>query len=92
MFKKQVFDPSTQLNQAKVHMANLEWYKKVAKDNKIGYYDSYKNESHTSDLDVVIHMKTLTCYWEELENEVEKRPQTVGASLQTGWLFGGTNY
>ena len=92
LFKKQVFDPSMKLNKVKVHMANLEWYKKVAKDNKIGYYDSYKNESHTSDLDVVIHMKTLTCYWEELVNEVEKRPQTVGASLRTGWLFGGTNY
>ncbi|KAK7859612.1 senescence-associated carboxylesterase 101 [Quercus suber] len=92
LFKKQVFDPSMKLNKVKVHMANLEWYKKVAKDNKIGYYDSYKNESHTSDLDVVIHTKTLTCYWEELVNEVEKRPQTVGASLRTGWLFGGTNY
>ena len=48
--KKQVFDPSSQLNKVKVHMANLEWYKKVAKDNKIGYYDSYKNVSHMSDL------------------------------------------
>ena len=92
LFKKQVFDPSTQLNQVKVHMTNLEWYKKVAKDNKIGYYDSYKNVSHMSDLDVVKDMKTLTCYWEELVNEAEKRPQTVGASLQTRWLFGGTNY
>ncbi|KAK4603820.1 hypothetical protein RGQ29_012366 [Quercus rubra] len=90
--KKQVFDPSTRLNQVKVHMANLEWYKKVAKDNKIGYYDSYKNVSHTSDLHVVKEMKTLTCYWEELVNEAEKRPQTVGASLRTRWLFGGTNY
>ncbi|KAL0014240.1 hypothetical protein SO802_001309 [Lithocarpus litseifolius] len=92
LFKKQVFDPSTQLNQVKIHMANLEWYKKVAKDNKIGYYDSYKNVSHTSDLDVVKDMKILTCYWEELVNEAEKRPQTVGASLRTRWLFGGTNY
>ncbi|KAM4124983.1 hypothetical protein ACB094_01G274100 [Castanea mollissima] len=90
--KKQVFDPSTKLNQVKVHMANLEWYKKVAKDKKIGYYDSYKNVSHTSDLDVIKDMKTLTCYWEELVNEAEKRPQTVGASLRTRWLFGGTNY
>ncbi|KAL4653572.1 hypothetical protein ACB092_01G313900 [Castanea dentata] len=90
--KKQVFDPSTELNQVKVHMANLEWYKKVAKDKKIGYYDSYKNVSHTRDLDVIKDMKTLTCYWEELVNEAEKRPQTVGASLRTRWLFGGTNY
>ena len=92
LFKKKVFDPSTQLNKVKVHMANLEWYKKVAKDKKIGYYDSYKNVSHTSDLDVVKDMKTLTCYWEELVDEAEKRPQTVGASLRTRWLFGGTNY
>ncbi|XP_030954040.1 senescence-associated carboxylesterase 101-like isoform X2 [Quercus lobata] len=92
LFKKQVFDPSMQLNKVKVHMAKLEWYKKVAKDKKIGYYDSYKNVSHTSDLDVVKDMKTLTCYWEELVDEAEKRPQTVGASLRTRWLFGGTNY
>ena len=36
--------------------------------------------------------KSLTCYWEEMVDQAEKRPQTVGASLRTRSLFGGTNY
>uniref|UniRef100_A0A2N9HVG9 HAT C-terminal dimerisation domain-containing protein n=1 Tax=Fagus sylvatica TaxID=28930 RepID=A0A2N9HVG9_FAGSY len=90
--KKQVFDPSKELNDMKVRMAYLEWYRKLSKDNKIGYYDNYKNASHTSDLEITKHMKALTCYWEQIVDEAEKRPQTVGTSLRTRWLFAGTNY
>ena len=31
-------------------------------------------------------------YWEEMVDQVEKRPRTVGASLRTCSLFEGTNY
>jgi hypothetical protein len=37
-------------------------------------------------------MKALTCYWEKVVDEAEKRPQTIGATLRTRWLFAGTNY
>ncbi|KAG6619207.1 hypothetical protein I3842_Q102600 [Carya illinoinensis] len=90
--KAQVFDPSKELNKMKINMAQLEWYKKTSKDSGIGYYDSYKNESFTSDQDVKKFKKTLTLYWEELVDEVEKKPQKEGASFRTRWLFAGTNY
>ena len=91
MLKRQVFNPSTELNDMKIRMAYLEWYKKWSKDNKNGYYDNYKNASHTSDLEITKHMKALACYWEQIVDEPEKRPH-VGASLCSRWHFAGTNY
>ena len=90
--KKQVFDPSKELNDMKVLLAYQEWYKKWSKNNKNGYYDNYKNPSRTSDFDITKHMKALTCYWEKVVDEAKKRPQTIGATLRTRWLFAGTNY
>ncbi|KAB1223059.1 hypothetical protein CJ030_MR2G022338 [Morella rubra] len=92
IWKRQVFDPSKKLNDMKINMARLEWYKKLSKDKGTGYYDSYKNETNTSDLDVVKYKRILTCYWEELVAEVDKKPQKEGATFRTRWLFGGTNY
>nr|XP_023895082.1 senescence-associated carboxylesterase 101-like isoform X2 [Quercus suber]POE57794.1 senescence-associated carboxylesterase 101 [Quercus suber] len=89
---KQAFDPTKGLNEIKVYMAYLEQYKKVSKDDRIGYYDRYKNIIDTSNIDLVKHKKILTLYWEEMVDQAEKRPQTVGASLRTRSLFGGTNY
>ena len=41
ILNKQAFDPTRVLNEIKVFMAYLEQYKKVSKDNRIGYYDRY---------------------------------------------------
>ena len=92
ILNKQAFDPTKGLNEIKVYMAYLEQYKKVSKDEKAGYYDRYKNVTDTSNINLVKHKKILTCYWEEMVDQAEKRPQTVGASLRTRSLFGGTNY
>ncbi|KAB1223083.1 hypothetical protein CJ030_MR2G022314 [Morella rubra] len=92
IWKRQIFDPSKKLNDMKINMAQLEWYKKLSKDKGTGYYDSYKNETNTGDLDVVKYKRILTCYWEELVAEVDKKPQKEGATFRTRWLFGGTNY
>ena len=90
--KAQVFDPSKKLNDRKVHMTHLEWYKKESKNIKIGYYDSYKNGIHRRDIDVVNHKKILTLYWKEMVDEAEKKPQKEGASFRTKSLYAGTNY
>ena len=92
ILNKQAFDPTKGLNEIKVYMAYLEQYKKVSKDDRVGYYDRYKNVINTSNIDLVKHKKILTCYWEEMVDQAEKRPQTVSASLRTRSLFGGTNY
>ncbi|KAL4601098.1 hypothetical protein ACB092_11G247800 [Castanea dentata] len=90
--KEKAFDPTRGLNEKKVLMAYLEQYKKVSKDERVGYYDRYKNGNDRSDIKLVEYMRGLTCYWEEMVDQAEKRPQTVGASLRTRSLFGGTNY
>ena len=90
--KGQGFDPSKKLNEIKINMAFFEWYKKFFKQKGIGYYDSYKNGSSTSDIDVIRFKKILTSYWEEMVDEAEKKPQKEGASFRTRWLFAGTNY
>ena len=96
ILNKQAFDPTRVLNEIKVFMAYLEQYKKVSKDNRIGYYDIYKIKNligmTTTDMDLVKYKKSLTSYWEEMVDQVEKRPQTIGHTLCTRSLFGGTNY
>ena len=90
--KRQLFDPSKELNEMKVLMAYLEWYKKNSKDKKTGYYDNYKNGSHTSDFDITKYKRALNNYWVDMVDEAEKKPQKEGASFRTRWLFAGTNY
>ncbi|XP_044506072.1 senescence-associated carboxylesterase 101 isoform X2 [Mangifera indica] len=93
--KKIAYDPSKELNDIKLHMAKLEWYKKTcaSASNKLGYYDSYKRRgSSRRDMDVVTFKKHLDKYWEKMVAEAEKIPQTEEAAFKTGWLYGGTNY
>jgi hypothetical protein len=91
MRRWEVYD-SNMLNEMKVKMAQLEWYKKCSEDKGIGYYDCYKNASDRSDLVVEKHKKFLTCYWIDTVDEVAKKPQRNGAAFTTRWLFAGTNY
>ena len=78
ILNKQAFDPTRGLNEIKVNMAYLEQYKKVSKNNKIGYYDKYKIKNPIgmtmTDMDLVKYKKSLTSYWEEMIDQVEKRP------------------
>jgi hypothetical protein len=90
MQKKTLFDPSKKLNNMKVYMAQLEWYKKETKNQQIGYYDSYKNMSSPFDYNVIEFHKKLTKYWEMMVEEAEMKPQKEGASFRTRWLYGGT--
>ncbi|CAK8566106.1 unnamed protein product [Lathyrus sativus] len=90
--KKISFDPSKKLNDIKIYMAYLEWYKKETKNQQIGYYDSYKNINTPFDQDVVEFHRKLTIYWEKMVEEVEMKPQKEGAAFRTRWLYGGTTY
>ncbi|CAI8597051.1 unnamed protein product [Vicia faba] len=90
--KKISFDPSKKLNDIKIHMAYLEWYKKETKNQQIGYYDSYKNMNTPCDHDGVEFHRKLTSYWEKMVEEVEMKPQKEGATFRTRWLYGGTTY
>ncbi|CAK7330207.1 unnamed protein product [Dovyalis caffra] len=81
-------DPKS-LNQVKIKMAYLEWYKKDCKTKGIGYYDSYKNLYSISDREVTRHKKVLVSYWKKLVEDAEQKPQKEGGET---WLFAGTNY
>jgi hypothetical protein len=76
----------------KVHMAQLEWYKKKTKNENAGYYDSYKNMNQPIDHDAVGFHKKLTIYWEKMVEEAEMKPQREGAAFRTRWLYAGTTY
>ncbi|KAF2308595.1 hypothetical protein GH714_011037 [Hevea brasiliensis] len=90
--KRKALNPSRKLNEIKIKMAYLEWYKKRCKAKEIGYYDSYKNHLSESDRDVTKYKKFLTNYWKDLVEEAEKKPQKEGKFIQLTWLFAGTNY
>lgn len=88
--KKISFYPSKKLNDVKVHMAQLEWFKMATKNQQIGYYDSYKNMNTPVDHEVVQFHNKLTIYWEKMVEEVQMKPQKEGAAFRTRWLYGGT--
>ncbi|KAK7381368.1 hypothetical protein VNO78_34006 [Psophocarpus tetragonolobus] len=93
IYQKRIrFDPSKKLNNMKVDMTQLEWYKKQSKNLDIGYYDCFKNGFSPSDQDVSMYQKNLTNYWKDMVEEAEMKPQTEGATFRTRWLFGGTTY
>ncbi|XP_065878743.1 senescence-associated carboxylesterase 101 [Euphorbia lathyris] len=96
-YRRKALDPSRKLNEIKIKMAYLEWYKKTCKAKKIGYYDSHKNHlcnKHVSptDIDVTKHKKFLSRYWIDMVEEAEKKPQKEGAFIRMTWLLAGTNY
>lgn len=83
-------DPSKKLNEVKIRMAYLEWYKKSSKS--IGYYDCYKNERAVRDREVTKHKKYLANYWKKMVEDAERKPQKEGAFIRMAWLYSGTNY
>ncbi|XP_054796769.1 senescence-associated carboxylesterase 101-like [Prosopis cineraria] len=90
--KRKRFVPNTKLDDMKINMACLEWYKKEANRKGMGYYDCSKMEYVESDQDIIRYRKELNLYWEQMVEEVEKQPQKEGAAFRTRWLFAGTNY
>ncbi|XP_015879236.1 senescence-associated carboxylesterase 101-like isoform X2 [Ziziphus jujuba] len=90
--KTKLFDPSKKLNDMKIYMVYLEWYKKLSKNDKTGYYDSYKEKKGTCEFNVEVFKKELTNYWKDMVKEAENKPQKEGASFRIRWLGAGTNY
>ncbi|KAL9323367.1 hypothetical protein ACSQ67_008224 [Phaseolus vulgaris] len=66
---RKTFDPTKKLNEVKISMAQLEWYKKDSKNRDIGYYDTYKNMNLLQDHDVVLYHKTYQ-HWEKVAHEI----------------------
>ncbi|XP_015573661.1 senescence-associated carboxylesterase 101 isoform X2 [Ricinus communis] len=89
--KRKALNPSRKLNEIKIKMAYLEWYKKTCK-KKMGYYDSYKSLLSTSDREITKHKKFLTNYWKDMVEEAEKKPQKEGSFIRGTWLYAGMNY
>ncbi|XP_061987975.1 senescence-associated carboxylesterase 101-like isoform X2 [Rosa rugosa] len=90
--KKKNSDSDKKLNEMKIHMAYLEWYKKDSKRQNIGYYDMYRNKGNQTDVKVNEYKKKLMNYWEDSVTEVENKPQLEGAHFRVRWLYAGTNY
>ena len=90
--KKKISDSQKKLNEMKVYMAFLEWYKKDSRLPKIGgYYDRYRNQRGL-DMNANEYKKKLMNYWEDCVTEVEHNPQIEGAHFRFHWLWAGTYY
>ncbi|KAJ4826428.1 hypothetical protein Tsubulata_013618 [Turnera subulata] len=85
-------EQNKKLNEVKVKMAFLEWYKKDCNMRLIGYYDSYKNRFATKDNDVTRYKKFLTNYWKATVENAERLPHNEKARIRFTWLYAGTNY
>ncbi|CAG7911235.1 unnamed protein product [Brassica rapa] len=88
--KKQRFDQLKKLDNIKISMAHIEWYKKLSKKgHKTVYYDHFKTQ-------IVFPYETLRTemndYWESMVQEVEKMPQSEKSNLKTRCLYSGNNY
>ncbi|XP_010492312.1 PREDICTED: senescence-associated carboxylesterase 101-like isoform X1 [Camelina sativa] len=91
--KKLRFDQLKKLNDMKISLMHIEWYKKMSKMNKIGYYDRYKARVVSSvDIDLEKRKKELNEFWISMVEEVEKKPQSEKSILKKRCLFGGNNY
>ncbi|KFK25726.1 hypothetical protein AALP_AA8G151800, partial [Arabis alpina] len=94
--KKLRFDSFKKLNDMKISMVYMEWYKKKSKKVRIGYYDRFKTQtvSPTSEFDIEIKKRKeeLNDYWESVVEEVEKKPQSDISILKRRFLFSGNNY
>lgn len=86
------FDPPKKLSEMKGYLAQLEWYKKVTKDQGIGYYDCYKNMYHETNFDVILIHKNLTVYWEKVVEEAKLKPRREVSAFRNRYLYGGTTY
>ncbi|XP_043704895.1 senescence-associated carboxylesterase 101-like isoform X2 [Telopea speciosissima] len=92
--KKRISESEKKLNDVKMNMAHLEWYKKISSTKvSLGYYDCYKNKPFERDIKAVLFKARLTKYWEDVVDEAERKPRKPGfAPMGTRLLFGGTNY
>ncbi|XAR51819.1 Carboxylesterase [Bertholletia excelsa] len=89
--KRNAFDPNKKLNDIKISMAYIEWYKKHAEPHG-GYYGTFRNMHNRPREQIVRRKDILAHYWKKKVMEADKMPQREGAFAQLRWLFGGTNY
>lgn len=90
--KRKLLDDAKKLNDVKIKMALLEWYKKASKAEETGYYDCYKNQFSRRDRDIVKHKKFLTNYWKDIVAKTEKKPQKQLSFFRIRWLYAGSTY
>ncbi|CAN0907128.1 Senescence-associated carboxylesterase 101 [Linum grandiflorum] len=90
--KRNAMEPSRKLNEIKIKLVLLGRYKRECRKKGVGYYDSYKNQWTTADIDIARHKKHLTNYWKEIVEEAEKKPQKEGSHVRVSRLYGGTTY
>ncbi|CAH8271125.1 unnamed protein product [Arabidopsis lyrata] len=90
------FDMFKKLNDMKISMAYIEWYKKECRKVKIGYYDRFKTQhafpSSEFDIKIKNHKLELNRYWRSVVEEVEKKPQSDISILKRRFLYSGNNY
>ncbi|XP_061369758.1 senescence-associated carboxylesterase 101-like isoform X2 [Gastrolobium bilobum] len=91
--RRNLFDPYVNLNVIKIDMVQLEWYKKRAKEDGIGYYDKYKRRlPNDQDGNVEKFKDNLTDYWLKMAEVAEIKSKKEGSYFRACWLGAGTTY
>ncbi|XP_054797833.1 senescence-associated carboxylesterase 101-like isoform X2 [Prosopis cineraria] len=90
--KRKRFIPMKKFDEMEICMAQMEWYKKYTKHQRIGYYDSYKADRFPRDQEIYLYVKILNNYWKGMVEEATRQPQKEGAAFRTKWLYAGTDY
>jgi hypothetical protein len=92
---RHVKDEKKNLNEIKIGMAYLEWYKMKTKDDG-GYYSAYKKPSTPGKRECKYRIKKekakLNVYWDKMVKKAMQKPQKEAVSFRNSWLFAGLNY
>lgn len=92
--QRKSYDATRKLNDIKINMTYMEWYKKVS-EGLGGYYDCYKIPKGiaetSSQQEIIKHQRILTKYWKEMVEKADRMPQKEGVNFRTRWLYAGTN-
>lgn len=89
--RRNVFEPKKKLNDMKINMMYLEWYKKNSESHG-GYYYAFRHIPSKSREEIVKRKNILKQYWDKKVDEAEKMPQKEGTFLRIGFLYAATNY
>ncbi|KAL1223953.1 Senescence-associated carboxylesterase [Cardamine amara subsp. amara] len=95
--EKPKVDLHKKLIDMKISMMYIEWYKKMCKKDKIGYYDGFKTETFFSEfqnvcfINIKNHKINLNDFWKSVVEEVEKKPPS-DTSIRKRYILSGNSY
>eukprot|EP00252_Welwitschia_mirabilis_P006321 TRINITY_DN17171_c0_g2_i3.p1 TRINITY_DN17171_c0_g2~~TRINITY_DN17171_c0_g2_i3.p1 ORF type:complete len:622 (+),score=120.00 TRINITY_DN17171_c0_g2_i3:230-2095(+) len=80
------------LSQAQKAMTELEWYRKVCRNEGVGYYDSFKQHNTKGDHRANLHRKRLADFWDGILKMLEEYELPDRLCESAKWMYAATTY